>query len=142
MLPVLFAAALAAAVAAPPADEEEEAEPGITATAPVIYGGPAYRAAFDRAQRYEGDGRLGAWRVQAFTPAMQRQFEDIYAACTVGVTPPTFTLVVSFGPNGQVDGVYVDQRSVVSKCMADRFANLTAPPPPVPDFAEEIRVVP
>ncbi|MBX7248529.1 MAG: hypothetical protein K1X35_05690 [Caulobacteraceae bacterium] len=141
MLPLLIAAALASAAAAPPA-EEDEGEPGIAPTAPIVYGGPAYRAAWDRAQRYEGDGRLGAYRVQSFQPVMQRQFEDVYAACTVGMTPPTFTLVVSYAASGQVDGVFVDQRSAASQCMAERFANLSAPPPPVPDFAEEIRVVP
>jgi hypothetical protein len=141
MLPILIAAALATAAAAPPA-EEEESEPGIQPTAPVTYGGPAYKAAYDRAQRYEADGRLGAYRVQAFAPVMQRQFEDVYAACTVGMTPPTFTLIVSFAASGQVDGVFVDQRSAASQCMAERFANLSAPPPPVADFAEEIRVVP
>lgn len=142
LLALTAAALLAAAAPAPGPQEEEESEPGIQTVAPVTYGGPAYRAAFDRAQRYEGDGRLGAYRSQTFAPMMTRQFEDIYADCTVGMTPPTFTMVVSFSASGQVDGVYVDQRSVASKCMADRFAALVAPPPPVPDFAEEIRVVP
>lgn len=141
MLLALTAAALVA-FAPQTGPQEEDDEAGIATTAPVTYGGPTYKAAFDRAQRYEGDGRLGAYRTQLFAPMMTRQFEDIYADCTTGMTPPTFTLIVSFSATGQVNGVFVDQRSAASQCMAERFAALSAPPPPVPDFAEEIRVVP
>lgn len=142
MLPILIAAAL---VATAPQQEEEEAEPGIVTAAPIVYGGAGYQAAWDRAQRYEGDGRLGVYREQTFAPAMNAQLEDIYHACVIpvaGQLPPTFTVVVSFAASGQVDGVFADRRSAASQCMAERFANLTAPPPPVPDFAEEIRIVP
>ena len=142
MLPILIAAAL---VAFAPQQEEEEAEPGIVTAAPVVYGGAGYQAAWDRAQRYEADGRLGVYREQTFGPAMNAQLEDIYHACVIpvaGQLPPTFTLVVSFAASGQVDGVFADRRSTASQCMAERFANLTAPPPPVADFAEEIRIVP
>lgn len=142
MLPVLIAAAF---VAFAPLQEEEGAEPGIAPSAPIVYGGAAYQAAWDRAQRYEANGQVGVYRETTFAPAMNPQLEDIYHACVIpvaGQLPPTFTLVVSFAASGQVDGVFADISSAASRCMAERFANLTAPPPPVPDFAEEIRVVP
>ena len=89
MLPILIAVAL---VAFAPLQEEEEGEPGIVSAAPVVYGGAGYQAAFDRAQRYEADGRLGAYREQTFAPAMNRQLEDIYHACVIpvaGQLPPS-----------------------------------------------------
>jgi len=143
MLPVLFAFALAAA-AAPPA-QEEESEPGIDISTPVVYGGAGYQAAYDRAQRYEGNGAAGVYRERIFGPVMDPQLEDIYHACVIpvaGQVAPTFTLIISFAATGQVDGVFVDRHTAQSECMAERFANLTAPRPPVPDFAEEVRIVP
>ena len=120
MLPILIAAAL---VAAAPLEEEEEAEPGIVSAAPVVYGGAGYQAAFDRAQRYEADGRLGAYREQTFAPAMNRQLEDIYHACVIpvaGQPPPTFTVVVSFAASGHVDGVFADRRSTAMRVSRTR----------------------
>lgn len=139
MIAILLAAALAAASP----QQEEEDEPGLAPAAPVTYGGAAYQAAWDRAQRYEGDGRVQAWHEATFSPAVGGQMTDIYLACTpTGQAPAPFVLVVSFNAQGQADAVFADKRTRESQCMAERFANLTAPRPPVPDFAEEVRIVP
>lgn len=142
----MIAAALVLAAAltlGQPASEEEDEEPGIALAAPVVYGGAAYRAAWDRAQRYEADAAVQAWHANAFAPALNDEMQRIYLACTpTGQAPAPFVMVVSFDRNGQADGVFVDKRTRESQCMAERFANLSAPRPPVPDFAEEVRIVP
>jgi hypothetical protein len=141
MLAILFSLALAAAAQTGP--QEDDDEPALVNAAPVIYGGAAYQGAFDRAQRYEDDGRIRAWHAGVFSPALEPQMVEIYRDCTPdGKAPQPFTLIVSFAASGQVDGVFVDRRSTVSQCMAERFANLTGPLPPVADFAEEVRIVP
>ena len=132
----------AALASGQPAEEEEE-EPGVVTAAPVTYGGAAYQAAFDRAQRYEGNAQVQAWHVNAFAPALNDEMKRIYLACTPsGQAPLPFVMVVSFDAEGRADGVFADKRTRESQCMAERFANLTAPRPPVPDFAEEVRIVP
>lgn len=140
MLAMILSFALAAAA---PQQEEEMDEPGLVASARVSYGGAAYQAAYQRAQRYEDDGRIRAWHARVFGPALNAQMVSIYRDCTpTGKAPDPFTLVISFNAGGQVDGVFVDRQTVVSKCMAERFTSLVAPLPPVPDFAEEVRIVP
>ena len=142
----MIAAALfiaAALASGQPAAEEEEEEPGIAPAAPIVFGGTPYRAAFDRAQMYEGNAAVQAWHANAFGPALNDEMTRIYLACTpTGQAPLPFVLVVSFDREGVVDGVFADKKTRESQCMAERFANLTAPRPPVPDFAEEVRIVP
>jgi hypothetical protein len=145
LLAVAAAALVAFAPQTSPGGEEEDSEPAIDSTIPITYGGAGYQAAYDRAQRYEGSGPAGAYRERIFGPVMTPQMEDIYHACVIpvaGRVAPTFTLIISFAPSGEVDAVYVDRHTDQSECMARRFANLTAPRPPVPDFAEEVRIVP
>lgn len=142
MLALLLSFTLAAAQTGPLPQEDDD-EPALTNAAPVTYGGAAYQAAFARAQRHEDDGRVRAWHQGVFSPAVGPQMVEIYRDCTPdGKAPPPFILVISFAPSGQVDGVFVDRQTTVSRCMAERFANLTGPRPPVPDFAEEVRIVP
>jgi len=140
MLAVIVALAIAAA--GQPLQEEEE-EPGIAPTAPITYGGAAYQAAWDRAQMYEGNSTVQAWHAETFGPALNDEMTRIYLACTpTGQAPTPFTAVLSFDREGKVDGVFVDRRTRESQCIAERFASLTGPVPPVRDFAEEVRIVP
>ena len=56
--------------------------------------------------------------------------------------PQPFTVVISFNARGDADGVFLDRASPASQCVARNLARLSAPIPPVPDFAEEIRFRP
>ena len=150
MLTLLTIAALAFS-GAPQDEEEPGSEPGVApavaapARVPVVYGGPGYQAAFDRAQRYEKDNRANDWRSREFGPAVNPQLNSIFATCvgprTAEARAP-FVLVVSFAADGAADAVYADKQTPQSRCMAERLTDLRAPRPPVRDFAEEIRIEP
>lgn len=140
MSPVILLALFALA-----APQEDSDEPGVAPGAPIAYGGPAYQQAFDRAQRYEADGRTNRYRDEAFGPALNQAMTDILRGCVgpaSGARWEPFVVVLSLDAEGAVDGVFAHQRTPQSQCMAEGLSRLNAPRPPVPDFAEEIRVQP
>ncbi len=140
MSPALLMALVA--IAAP---QEESDEPGLAPGAPIVFGGPAYQQAFDRAQRYEGHGQADRYREEVFGPALNQAMFEILRGCVgpaSGARWEPFVIVVSFDAEGVVDGVFAHQRTPESQCMSEGLSRLRAPRPPVPDFAEEIRVQP
>lgn len=138
-----------ALIAQQPESEEMENEPGPPpppprAAAPIHYGGDPFTRALARADRYEAVAATNSYRDNLFTPAVRQTLEDVLAVCVrdVKTTVQPFTVVVSFDARGDADGVYVDRQTPASQCAARNLQRLSAPVPPVPDFAEEIRFRP
>lgn len=147
MIPMLFVAL--ALLAQAPESEEMDNEPGLPpppakVAAPISYDGAAFAAALARADRYETLEATNSYRANLFTPAVRDRLEDVLALCVRDLTPApqSFTVVVSFNARGDADGVFVDRSSIASQCAARNLARLSAPIPPVADFAEEIQFRP
>jgi len=140
---------LLALVAQSPESEEMDKEPGPPpppprVAAPVVVGGEGFTAALARADRYEAHEAANTYRSNLFTPAVRDTLEDVMAICVRDLipAPQPFTVVISFDARGDADGVFIDRASPAAQCAARNLARLSAPVPPVPDFAEEIHFRP
>jgi hypothetical protein len=147
MSPVLLL--LLALATQSPESEEMETEPGPPpppprVAAPITVGGEGFTAALARANRYEGHDAADTYRSNLFMPAVRDALEDVLAVCVRDLTPAPqpFTVVISFNAQGDADGVFVDRASPAAQCAARNLSLLSAPVPPVPDFAEEIHFRP
>lgn len=136
-----------ALIAQQPEAEEMDSEPGAPpprVAAPIHVGGDAFTRALARADRYEKVDATNTYRDNLFAPAVRDTLEDVLAVCLrdVKTTAQEFTIVVSFNARGDADGVFVDRATPASQCAARNLQRLSAPVPPVPDFAEEIKFRP
>jgi hypothetical protein len=115
------------------------------ATAParleVQVGGPGYREAFDRAQRYEGENASDMYRKFELYPAVLNDMKALLGSCGGLGSAGTRTLTVVLSFDADVGGavLYLDKDSPRGWCVANGLAGLKYPKPPHPDFAEEIR---
>jgi len=105
----------------------------------IVVDAKAYDLSFARAQTFEQDPAIQAWRNERLYPAALGSMRALLKTCAAEAGPPQITVVLAYDPDVSEPRVLLREASKRGACVGRGLAGLPFPAPPKPDFAEEIR---